>query len=184
MDQPLPMSNQPQPDPSFLDEASVTTPPSVLSDDVTQSQQDLAAAATDTQIPVDQPVQTSPKPTRKLQPISGPKEQTELGPVVPEPEPGPILEKKEPEPTAEVKDWMRKLEEGETIQLPQPIMDDFGQVLVQAAGQTKSKIILPLNEEELEKGLHQKAIESIRWLAEWCIRVMKMAAGRVFYKAN
>lgn len=151
--------------------------PADLPEDVIQSQSDLAQAATGGQVPVAQPP-TAPQPP----PISGPKEQRELGPISPEPDKFPTIEQKEPEPDAEVKDWMHKLEEGETVQLPQPITDDFGQVLVEASTQTKPKIILPLDEEEFKKGLHQKVISSMRWLAEWCLRVMKLAAGRVFYK--
>ena len=196
-------------------------PRSSLADDLVRAQEDLAAAASGKNIPVDEgtddvspltpqqaadetitlgsqpqpPAQFSDQGTTDLKltseepptppppPISGPKEQRELGPAT-EPEQAPLTEYEEPEPEPEVKNWMEKLEEGETVQLPQPVTDDFGQVLVQAAGQTKPKIVLPLDETGLSIGLHQKVIDSVRWLAEWCVRVMKMATGRVFYKAK
>ncbi|OGD61847.1 hypothetical protein A2160_00970 [Candidatus Beckwithbacteria bacterium RBG_13_42_9] len=174
LDQPVSQSN----DDDFWD----TNPPEpTLTDDIVQTQQDLANAAP-SQGAVLPPV--TPPPAQPAQPISGPKEQQELGPVAPEPDLAPLIEQKEPEPEADVKDWLRKLEEGENVNLPQPITDDFGQTLVQAAGSQEAKIILPLDEEELQLGLHQKAANSIRWLAEWCMRVMKLAAGRVFYKAD
>jgi len=187
MDQNLPQSSDnvvtnPQSSmPTTDDNVAAAAPPKpALNDDMIQAQQDLAAAAIG-QTPTIEPVTPPPLPP---QPISGPKEQREVGAVAPEPELAPLVEQKEPEPEAEVKDWLEKLEEGEKVQLPQPVTDDYGQTLVEAAGATKGKIILPLDEEELQQGLHQKAINSIRWLAEWCLRIMKMAAGRVFYKSS
>lgn len=45
----------------------------------------------------------------------------------------------------------------------------------------KSKIMLPLSEEQIRRGLHHKVIEAIRWLAEWSIYIIKKYPGRVFY---
>lgn len=143
-----------------------------LSDDIVRSQQDLAQATVADQAP---------------EPVSGSKEQKEAGPLAPKPEleKVEVVEQKEPEPKKEVKDWMEKVESGDTAQLKKPVLDDYGQILVEAAEKKeKPKIILPLDEEEVEKGLHHKAIDSFRWLAEWCVRVMKMATGRVFYKPS
>lgn len=183
---------------------SQTAPRSSLADDMLKAQRDLAAAASGKPVSVadadqDLPPPPKPEPNEPMAslpieplepiqqakpmppPVSVPKEQRELGPAT-EPEKVPIAEYQEPEPGPEVKDWMQKLEEGETIQLPQPVTDDYGQVLVQSAGSQKPKIVLPLDEDEVIEGLHQKVINSLRWLAEWCVRVMKKASGRVFYK--
>lgn len=160
MDQPL--SN---PDPNSFNSGD-------LSDDMVQSQQDLAQAAVTNQAP---------------EPVSGSKEQKETGPLTPklELEKLEIVEQKEPEPEKEVKDWVEKVESGDTAQLKKPVIDDYGQILVEAAEKKeKPKITLPLDEKGMEKGLHHKAIDSFRWLAEWCVRVMKMATGRVFYKPS
>jgi hypothetical protein len=170
--QPVPVDGRvdnvpPVPPQPFADETVTLGPLPVPSAQV--SDQGMA----DLDVPPEEP----PKPPS----VSGPKEQRELGPAI-EPEKMPLTEYQEPEPEPEVKDWMKKLEEGETIQLPQPVTDDFGQVLVQAAGQAKPKIVLPLDETGVTQGLHTKVIDSVRWLAEWCVRVMKLATGRVFYK--
>jgi hypothetical protein len=72
---------------------------------------------------------------------------------------------------------------GAEIQLPQPVTDDAtGQVLVTSPAATQPKIILPLTEEEVERGLHLKVIHSFRWLAEWCRRLIKVFHGRVVYR--
>jgi len=159
--------------------------PADLSDDMVQSQQDLAQAAVSGQVPTDDnQIQPQASPA---QPVSGSKEQKETGPLTPklELEKVEIVEQKEPEPKKEVKDWVEKVESGDTAQLKKPVIDDYGQILVEAAEKKeKPKITLPLNEKGVEEGLHHKAIDSFRWLAEWCVRVMKMATGRVFYKPS
>ena len=72
---------------------------------------------------------------------------------------------------------------GAEIQLPQPVTDDTtGQVLVTSPAATQPQIVLPLTEEEIERGLHLKIIHSFRWLAEWCKRLIKIFHGRVIYR--
>ncbi|HUW22322.1 MAG TPA: hypothetical protein VMW41_06690 [Candidatus Bathyarchaeia archaeon] len=62
---------------------------------------------------------------------------------------------------------------GAATQLPQAVIDDqTGQVLVSSPGD-QGQIVLPLTEEEIEKGLTYQVIDSIRWLAEWCVRLAK-----------
>jgi hypothetical protein len=97
----------------------------------------------------------------------------------------PIVERvppKEFEP--EVKDWLTRLETGEEIQLPQPVTDDSGQPLVSPTTPQQVTVTLPLTEEEMKFALHQKVIESVRWLAEWTKRLLKIAGGRFIYKSK
>jgi hypothetical protein len=95
-----------------------------------------------------------------------------------------FVEKKEFEPPAEVEDWVEKLEEGEEITLPGPVKDDYGNVLMEAADLGKPQIFLPLEKEEIEDGLTHKVADSIRWLSEWCVRVIKMFPSRTNYKTE
>lgn len=127
--------------------------------------------------------QLSPKQSDGTLNLQAPvaKEQKEALPKV-EPEKVVITEIKEPEPSKEVEGWMEKLEKGEEVQLPQPVTDDYGQILVQSAAPQKPKIILPLDSTELVSGLRKKVVNSIRWLAEWCLRVLKIWPERVEYK--
>ena len=64
---------------------------------------------------------------------------------------------------------------------PQTLQDMGVLVAAQFAQQTKGKIVLPLQKEEIEQGLHQKIGEGIRWLSEWCLMMIKKYPGRVFY---
>src|SRR3989344_6869248 len=85
----------------------------------------------------------------------------------------------------EVEGWLEKLEKEQT-QLTQPVTDDKGQVILDNSSKQSSgfKVVLPLTKDEVEKGLHHKVIDSIRWLAEWCIRMMKMFGNKVAYRRS
>ncbi|MBI2326510.1 hypothetical protein HYU91_03920 [Candidatus Collierbacteria bacterium] len=48
----------------------------------------------------------------------------------------------------------------------------------------KQTIILPLDEEEVRRGLHHKVLDAIRWLAEWSVYMIKKYPGRVFYRSK
>ncbi len=49
---------------------------------------------------------------------------------------------------------------------------------------TKQKIVLPLDQRDVEGGLKKGVIEGVRWLAEWCVMMIKKYPGRVFYMPN
>lgn len=64
------------------------------------------------------------------------------------------------------------------------VIDDYtGQVLLNPAQQAPKTIVLPLTEAQVSDGLHHQVWESVRWLAEWCVRQMKLVQGRVKYKS-
>lgn len=46
---------------------------------------------------------------------------------------------------------------------------------------SKQKIVLPLDQQQVTDGLHHNVMESVRWLAEWCVMMIKKYPGRVFY---
>lgn len=84
----------------------------------------------------------------------------------------------------EVESWLEKLEK-EDSNLPKPVVDDKGQTVLDdtiSKKKDKFKVVLPLTKEEVERGLHHKVVDSIRWLAEWCIKTIKMFHGKVAYK--
>lgn len=88
------------------------------------------------------------------------------------------------EPPQELEEWMEKKPDPKEMTLPKPIEDEFGDILVAASQVPKPNIILPMDEEEIKKGLHHKIIDSIRWLAEWCKRNILLYPKRVFYNKN
>lgn len=69
-----------------------------------------------------------------------------------------------------------------TPQLTQPMTNNQGQVVMQQARQEDPEIDLPLTESEVRDGLHHKVVDGFRWLAEWCVMVIKKYPGRVFYR--
>ena len=84
----------------------------------------------------------------------------------------------------EISGWLEKLEKGD-VYLAKPVVDDqTGQVLVTAPSAKKAKIVLPLDKQKLIYGLTQKTSEAIRWLAEWCLRLIKMKPAKLMLKTN
>jgi hypothetical protein len=86
------------------------------------------------------------------------------------------------EPPLELKEWVEEVPNPQTVTLPKPVKDEYGEILIQSTQIPRPNITLPINEEEIEKAFHHKVVDSIRWLAEWCHRNMLLYPGRVFYK--
>lgn len=60
-------------------------------------------------------------------------------------------------------------------ELKTPVMGGFGQPpLVQSVAPQSPKVKLPLTDDQIKKGLHHHVWEAIRWLAEWCLRQLKI----------
>lgn len=113
------------------------------------------------------------------------KEQVERGGLTDLSERVPIVETREPETVPEeVEGWLEKLEQGEDIKLSQPVTDDSGQTVVSPAAPSiaEEKIVLPMSQEGIQKGIHVKIYSSARWLAEWCLRLIKKFPGEVLFR--
>ena len=94
----------------------------------------------------------------------------------------PLVETKtSPEIGQEIKEWVKPVPTADEIELPQPVTDDQGRVLVSSPAPQQVKLQLPLTSEEEERGLHLKVVDSLRWLAEWCLRLTKTIPGKFFY---
>ena len=95
----------------------------------------------------------------------------------------PIVEVgREPEIAPET--GLEKLEKEQYI-LKKPVLDDqTGQVLVTAPTLQEPTVILPLTEGEYEQALSAKIECSIRWLAEWSKRLMKILGSKVGFREN
>jgi len=80
--------------------------------------------------------------------------------------------------------WLEKVEKGDYV-LKKPVQDDqTGQILVTSPQAQKPKIILPLDLNEYEAGLSAKISQSLRWLAEWSRRLIKMLGYQVGFKTT
>lgn len=80
----------------------------------------------------------------------------------------------------EVKSLVEKIEQN--VILISPVMDNFGQPLVSPASPQNPKIVLPISRNSYTLGLTKKISESIRWLAEWCFRLIKVFGERASFK--
>ncbi|MDZ7586113.1 MAG: hypothetical protein U0946_00010 [Patescibacteria group bacterium] len=86
----------------------------------------------------------------------------------------------------EVEGWLEKVEK-EDSQLQQSVVDpslqgSSGQVVLDNVQSSNFKVILPMSKDEVDKGLQHKVLDSVRWLAEWCMRMIKMFGNKVAYR--
>jgi len=73
---------------------------------------------------------------------------------------------------------------GEEITLPRPITDEDNQIILDNTEPQQITIKLPLTEQQMQKALHLKIVYSLRWLAEWTKRLLKIIGGRFIYKTT
>ena len=94
-----------------------------------------------------------------------------------------LVEIHETEPMPpEVEGWLQKLDAAGDIKLSQPITHDGEVLLANSEAQViKEKIVLPLNQTGVQQGLTAKVTDSARWLAEWCMRLIKSMKNEVKY---
>lgn len=85
----------------------------------------------------------------------------------------------------EVEGWLEKVKQGHEVQLPEPVTHE-GEVVVADAGKAVSDdvIVLPLTQQQVQKGTHEQVTSGARWLAEWCMRLIKMFGNQVQYKQS
>jgi len=92
----------------------------------------------------------------------------------------PVVEEKEPKIEKELEPYIEKIEK--EIYLTKPIVDDYGQTLVTAPSAQPVQIILPVSQQTFFYGLKQTVSDSIRWLAEWCLRLIKIFGARAVFR--
>lgn len=86
----------------------------------------------------------------------------------------------------EVEGWLEKVERSRDVRLPAPIQDDQGNIILDNTETTapEDKIVLPLTHEAVNKGVHAKVTDSARWLATWCLRLIKKFGNQVQYASK
>lgn len=84
---------------------------------------------------------------------------------------------RETEVTKELSELDGYLEKIEKEPRREAVTDDqTGQVVLTPAPSQPTTVTLPLTEEQIKRGLHHKIFDSVRWLAEWCLRIAHKAA--------
>lgn len=86
----------------------------------------------------------------------------------------------EPRFKPEVESMIKRVEK--EIYMAKPITDDAGQPLMQSPQAATPVITLPITQNTYLVGLTQQITESIRWLAEWCRRLIKMLGEKVAFR--
>lgn len=86
----------------------------------------------------------------------------------------------EPDLSAEVREHVETMP-GEEVSLPQPVTDDTGAVIVDTPAPQQVTVTLPLTDDQIGAGLTAKVTASVRWLAEWCLRLLKIMRGSFIY---
>lgn len=86
----------------------------------------------------------------------------------------------EPSIDKEIEPLVEKLEK--EIYLSKPVTDDSGAPLVSASSPQQPTIVLPVTKTAYFYGLTQKVTESIRWLTEWCLRLVKIFGERISFR--
>lgn len=87
-----------------------------------------------------------------------------------------VLTEPELEKKPELSGYIEKVEKA--TELTTPVMDDYTNQVLLASAKPNVKIKLPLEEAQIEEGLHHKVWEAIRWLAEWCLRQLKIIKAK------
>ena len=78
-----------------------------------------------------------------------------------------------PELEPEVEGYIEKIEKDP--ELMKKMADDYVKTVgMQSANPQNPKVQIPLTDDQIKDGLHHKVWEAVRWLAEWCVRQMKI----------
>lgn len=84
-----------------------------------------------------------------------------------------IPESVEVEKHKELEGYVEKIEK-DPERAKAAVADYVRQVGMGAGGPANSKTTIPLSDDQIKLGLHHKVWEAIRWLAEWCVRQIKV----------
>jgi hypothetical protein len=96
--------------------------------------------------------------------------------------PPAIAEKKEFQLPPETKEWVEEKEFAHEITLPGPVKDEYDQILLKSARATRPNIKLPLNNTGMQKAKKHPVVHAVRWLYEWCKRIILKFPGRVVFQ--
>lgn len=92
----------------------------------------------------------------------------------------PVVELKEGEVPKEIETYLEKIEKEHY--LTRPLTDDSGRALASPPAPQQPKIVLPITRKAFLWGLHRPVVDSIRWLAEWIKRLLKIFPGQIAFK--
>lgn len=136
----------------------------------------------DTNIQQYQQVQSHPQFGENIQPVGNVAKEAEpinFGSA----ETAPVVEIGEMEVPQEVSEYVKK-EKKENHELLEKIEHQGQTVVAPAVQNDLPEIVLPMTKTSFDKGMSMTVVNSAKWLAEWCFRVVKKFHGRVVYAQN
>lgn len=102
----------------------------------------------------------------------------ESQPVQPQPEVVPMVEFKEHEVSPEVAEYVQKVDK-ENLELEKQVVHQGVPIVQPPMTVEEPEIVLPMSQTSYQHGLKSKVSLSARWLAEWCLRLIKKFGGKV-----
>lgn len=87
------------------------------------------------------------------------------------------------EVSPEVQEYVEKVDK-ENLELDKKVVHKGKPVISPPQGMDEPNIMIPLTQGKLQVGLKQKVGKSFRWLAEWCLRIIKKFHGKVVYYSD
>jgi len=82
----------------------------------------------------------------------------------------------------EVESWMEKVEHHEVRAPSQVVVADQTAQMPTGDYAAQPVIVLPVTQQAVQAGMKKSVKDSIRWLAEWCVKMMKKFHGLVVYR--
>lgn len=70
----------------------------------------------------------------------------------------------------------------ETLVLEEPVIGEDGAVILDNPTPQQVVVTLPLSDDQINQALHLRVLYSLRWLAEWAKRLLKITGGKFTYK--
>lgn len=84
----------------------------------------------------------------------------------------------------ELASWMEKVETHQVQPPQQVVVADQTATNLTGNYVAQPVIVLPLSQQKVQQGTKKSVVDSMRWLAEWCIRIIKKFHGKVVYRAT
>ena len=92
----------------------------------------------------------------------------------------PIVEVGEVEINPEIQEFIQE-EKKANLELGERVVHK-GEILVEPAQDSDlPEVVLPLTKDSMSSGMGSNVGQSARWLAEWCLKIIKKFHGRVVY---
>ncbi|HAU99524.1 MAG: hypothetical protein UX04_C0005G0014 [Microgenomates group bacterium GW2011_GWF2_45_18] len=143
---------------------------------LTQTQHPQTPSQTPTQLPHQTSVHSG------VGSKESPRYSPDLSPLAEIPGAQVIEDEPNPEISPEVESWMEKVDRKNIDPPKEVVVADKTATNPTGNYAAQPVIVLPISKPTLTKGLTQNVQYSVRWLAEWCLRIIKKFGGMVVYR--